>query len=233
MTASSAGRPTLLLVPTVLEAARLEALGGWRDSAAVVATCGFGPIAAAARTAEFVERLKPRRVVLVGIAGSYGPAASDGPDGGAIGSALVFARAAIDGLGSGEGDALVPPARMGFPQQPTEAGRPDPSDELPLARPRAATNGEPHLLLTVCAASADPDQAARRQRRYPGALAEDMEGFGVALACAKAGVPLCVVRGLSNRAGERDIARWRIDEALAAARALALDVLASSWEVEA
>ena len=225
MAASSAGRPTLLLVPTALEAARLEALGGWRASASIVELCGFGPVAAAARTGELVERLQPRRVLLVGSAGSYRPE----PD--AIGTALAFARVAIDGLGAGEGDALVPPARMGFPQHPTQPGQ----DELELARPRAATNGEPNLLLTVCAASADAQQAARRKRRFPDAVAEDMEGFGVALACARAQVALCVVRGLCNRAGERDVARWRIDEALAAARELALELLSSSaaWEVEA
>jgi futalosine hydrolase len=224
MAASSAGRPTLLLVPTALEAARLETLGGWRASASIVETCGFGPIAAAARTAELVERLKPRRVLLVGIAGSYRPE----PD--AIGTALAFARVAIDGLGAGEGDALVPPARMGFHQHPTQPGQ----DELQLARPVSASNGEPHLLLTVCAASADADQAARRKRRHREALAEDMEGFGVALACVRARVPLCVVRGLSNQAGERDTARWRIDEALNAARTLALELLDSGadWEVQ-
>jgi futalosine hydrolase len=229
MAASSAGRPTLLLVPTALEAARLEALGGWRASASIVETCGFGPIAAAARTAELVERLKPRRVVLVGIAGSYRV------EPGALGAAHAFARVTIEGLGAGEGDALVPPARMGFPQHARAADPKASSDEFPLARPRAASNGEPHLLLTVCAASASADQAARRKRRYRDALAEDMEGFGAALACARAGVPLCVVRGISNLAGERDVARWRIDEALAAARKLALELLASSagWEVEA
>ena len=54
-----------------------------------------------------------------------------------------------------------------------------------------------------------------------------MEGFGVALACALAGVPLCIVRGASNRVGERDPSTWRIDEAIDSARALAAEVLAA------
>jgi futalosine hydrolase len=52
-----------------------------------------------------------------------------------------------------------------------------------------------------------------------------MEGFGVALACALARVPLAIVRGISNAAGERDTKRWRIREALAAARETALELL--------
>ena len=67
MAASSAGRPTLLLVPTALEAARLDALGGLRESLALVETCGFGPVAAAARTAELIERVKPRRAILTNL----------------------------------------------------------------------------------------------------------------------------------------------------------------------
>jgi futalosine hydrolase len=56
-----------------------------------------------------------------------------------------------------------------------------------------------------------------------------MEAFGAALACHLAGVPLVVVRGISNHAGERDATRWRVREALAAARTLALEWLERAW----
>jgi futalosine hydrolase len=52
-----------------------------------------------------------------------------------------------------------------------------------------------------------------------------MEGFGVALACRLAGVPLTIIRGISNTAGDRDHARWRVPEALAAAAGLTLRIL--------
>jgi futalosine hydrolase len=45
---------------------------------------------------------------------------------------------------------------------------------------------------------------------------EAMEGFGVLRAAARAGVPALEVRAVSNAVGERDRARWRIDDALAA-----------------
>jgi nucleoside phosphorylase len=52
-----------------------------------------------------------------------------------------------------------------------------------------------------------------------------MEGFGVALACHAAGIPLAIVRGISNRAGDRRVSSWAISPALQAAAELAIDVL--------
>ena len=67
--------------------------------------------------------------------------------------------------------------------------------------------------------------AAWLHERYSGALAEDMEGFGVALACQLAGTPCWIVRGISNQVGDRDPAHWRIPAALTAARRRALELL--------
>jgi futalosine hydrolase len=47
-----------------------------------------------------------------------------------------------------------------------------------------------------------------------------MEGFAVALAAQRFGVRLTIVRGISNVAGDRDQSRWRLGEALTAARAV-------------
>ena len=48
--------------------------------------------------------------------------------------------------------------------------------------------------------------------------AEAMEGFGVLRAAALAGVPAIELRAISNAVGDRDRARWRIDDALAVLR---------------
>jgi len=42
-----------------------------------------------------------------------------------------------------------------------------------------------------------------------------MEGFGVATAAAQAGVPFAELRSISNPVGPRDLAAWRIGEAMA------------------
>jgi len=67
--------------------------------------------------------------------------------------------------------------------------------------------------LTVCAAAGDRDQAHDRYQRYA-TEAEDMEAFAVAAACQLQNLPLRVVRGISNIAGDRDHSKWKSAEAM-------------------
>lgn len=214
------GRPTLLLVPTELELRRLADLGGFPDQLACVETCGFGPVAAAARTAQLVAEFAPARVVLTGLCGSYDADAHP------VGSALEFDEVAIHGVGVGEGASHLAPPALGFPQWPgsPRAGA-EVFDRLALQSVRGP--GAPRVLVTTCAASADRAQAEQRRGRFAGALAEDMEGFAVALACSLSGTGLRIVRGVSNVVGDRDSANWRIAAALGAARERVLELLAS------
>lgn len=217
--APSLGSPTLVLVPTELERARLADLGGFGLGAALVDLAGFGVAAAGARTAERLAVLRPARVVLVGIAGTFEPERAP------VGSAAEFGRVAVDGIGVGSLERHVPPPRLGFPQWPAGGSAGGAIfDELELPGPASA------LLLTTAAASANAAEAGLRRKRFPAALGEDMEGFAVALACALARVPLSIVRGFSNVVGDRDSTRWRIPAALEAARRLALEVLARDAE---
>lgn len=229
MAQGSAGRPTLLLVPTAFEVQHLERLGGLGGGWGLIETIGLGPVAAAASTAALLERLRPRRVLLLGIAGSYDEERLP------LASASTFERAAIDGIGAGEGEGFVPAARLPFAGDPEGPALCFDAEGFALARPAGAGASLSGLLLSVCAASGDAGQAARRKRMHPQAVAEDMEAFGVAHACWRADVPLCVVRGISNRAGDREPAHWKIREALAAARSLALEILESNatWDVGA
>ena len=183
----------LLLVPTELEL-RFLAPPGALGPIEHAELCGFGPVAAAARTAALLAERRPERVVLVGVAGTYDATAAP------IGSALAIDRVAIDGF---EGAGFDPWPGVGT--------------TLEL---RSST--APRTLVTVLAPSSSAVEAAGRRRRHPGAIAEDMEGYGVAVACAIARVPLAIVRGVSNEAGDRNTRGWRIREALAAARELAL-----------
>lgn len=173
-------------------------------------------VAAAARAAEVIADARPARVLLVGIAGAYGDQLP-------VGTAWGFDRVGCYGIGAGSGDSFVSAEAMGWPQWPGE-----PADEasaigdvIACMAAAAPPSSRADLLLTVAAASGDTTDAARRQRAFPAAVAEDMEGFGVALACRLAGVPLTIVRGISNVAGERDAAAWKIAEAADAAGTLA------------
>ena len=196
-----------MLVPTEEERRGLERAGGFPTDRGALALCGFGPVAAAARTAALLAELRPERVLLCGVAGTYDPARL------AVGGASAFGRVAVDGIGAGGASA----AALGFPHWPGDAASAPVGDELEL--------GAGGLLVTACSASGTREEARARAERFPGALAEDMEAFGVALACSLARTPLEVVRGASNACGDRERSRWRVDEALAAARALALERL--------
>lgn len=221
----SPGSPVLLLVPTSVEARRLEDHGGFDPGLAVVTLCGFGPVAAAARTAALLASVRPSRVMLLGIAGTFDAGLLP------IGQALAFDAVAIEGIGAGEGASLAGPTALGFPQWPGGEGAGAIHDRIVLAQSRGPDarslpeRARTALLLSTCAASASPEQAAVRRARFPDALAEDMEGFAVAFACALAGVPCHVVRGISNVVGDREPARWRIPAALGAARLCALEIL--------
>jgi futalosine hydrolase len=215
----------LVLVPTPFERQRL--MTALREHGSVDADlaspmlCGFGPIAAAARTAGLIAQQPPDHVLLIGIAGTFDPAELP------VGTACQFTDVACHGIGVGSGPSFLSAWQMGWPQfvgQPF-AGQPlarmggeavlgDCLSLQTIDVPDVRTAG---LLVTCCAASADERDANERRQRFPDAMAEDMEGFGVAMACAMAGVPLCIVRGISNRVGDRDRGNWRVDAAIAAA----------------
>lgn len=213
----------LVLIPTPLESKLLAPLlaPAVASCETELAVCGFGPIAAAARTAELLWRCSPSRAVLVGIAGAFDSDLT-------LGQAVSFSRVRCYGVGVGSGSEHQGLGELGFSQldlgDTAQAGRSgciQPltpiGDELALVPGPGAVRP---LLLTCCAASADLLEAEGRKRRCPTASAEDMEGFAVALAACQAGVPLTIIRGISNRVGDRQKTRWQIEPALEAAAEL-------------
>lgn len=207
----------LLLVPTELERGLIApVMAAACGSAIRTELCGFGPVAAAARTARLIAEQRPERVLLVGIAGRLSNRLT-------IGEAYAFERVACHGVGAGSGDAFVSAEAMGWPQWPGDGSDPATriGDVIGCTSglfPAAAPAG---LLLSACAASADDADVRVRLRLHPEAAAEDMEGFAVAAACRLAGVPLDIVRGISNTAGDRRTSGWQIEAACRAAAALA------------
>jgi futalosine hydrolase len=207
----------LLLVPTELERQKLrKKLSSEVSQAFQCELCGFGPIAAAASTSLLISRLQPKLVVLAGIAGTYDENRA------AVGSAAVIRRIHCDGVGVGQEPNLLSPKDVGFPQwagtEPSKSSaRSNIFNSLDLGVEAIANQVECELLtaVSVCAASADSRQVAVRRERYPSdVLLEDMETFAVALACALTNTPLVAFRGISNVAGNRDVANWKIDDAI-------------------
>ena len=232
---------TLLLFPTDVERVGVGDVGGNRDGTAVTEICGFGPVAAGARTAQLLSRIRPRRVVLVGIAGTYDEHRLP------VGAAATFDEVVLDGVGTGQGASFRDAAALGFAHWPgSDDTCRDPVGESLLLDPLPGSDSaasptsamaavrwrrpwlpDPRhrLLVTTCAASASPSEAAARRGTYKDALAEDMEAFAVALACALHRVPVSVVRGISNVAGDRQRSNWKVEAALRGAARLLEDVL--------
>jgi len=209
----------LIIVPTAREAKSLfdgpapvgEAPVPTRvgDVAVEAALCGFGPAAAGALAAITLHRSPDDPVALVGICGTFDEARLP------VGGFFEPTEVRMHGIGRGEGEAHVGPATTGFPQAPAAGGREAVVDRLPLGD-GSDLGGVPGVLLTVSAAASSPQEAAWRRGAYPDALAEDMEGFPVALACARLGRSLAILRGVSNVVGADG--PWEHERGLEAAR---------------
>jgi futalosine hydrolase len=180
----------------------------------MIETCGLGPIAAGIRTATLLATHMPQSVMLVGIAGAYLQRLP-------IEEAAVFSRFACYGIGAGSGSAFQTASELGWSQWNGPATSRLTTDAINMTKDHTGDNAG-QLLLTTCAASGCLNDVNERIRKFPEAVAEDMEAFSVAMACSIASVELTVIRGISNNAGDRNKANWKIETALRAAAELAL-----------
>ena len=202
----------LLVAPTAFElSAVLEKIPKVKLERAHCCLCGFGSIAAAARTASLIHQYRPAVVVLAGIAGSL-DTQSD------IGMSYEFSTVRSYGIGVGAGEKFQAAEEMGWRQWPDNDEPDDGSfgdviqwESSRLGQLQHQNEGE---LLSVCSASSSREEAELRKKQFPAATAEDMEGFAVAAACTMLKVPCVVIRGISNMAGDRDQQNWHIQEAL-------------------
>ena len=185
--------------------------------------CGLGPIAAAARAAALVSRYKPDRVLLIGIAGAFDTDAHP------VGSACRFDQVACYGIGVGSGSKYAGAGSLGMLQFNGGDANPKLGDVIDLISTFVRDVPCHGQLLTACSGSTNQDEVDQRKSLFPNAVAEDMEGFGVAMACTLAGVPLQIVRGISNRVGDRNHENWRVTEALHAAAELAMKIIPWGW----
>lgn len=213
---------TLVLVPTQLELELLKEFAPARLAKCDVSVCGFGPVASAMESASILASNSVERLFLVGIAGSYDL------DRLPVGSVISdFDQVECDGVGAGASESIQLPSEMNLPICQIEGS--DVFESLPLKH--QAQDSEKKMdaqsnLLTVCRASGDEAEADSRRQRFPNAVAEDMEGFAVALAAARWQIPITIIRGISNRAGDRDQSHWEIRPAMQAAADCLTEVLA-------
>jgi futalosine hydrolase len=203
---------TLLVVATPLEAEFFASL----ELNTVVT--GIGAVNASLGTQQTILELhpdmRPNLIVHVGIAGAY-PQSGLEPGMVACASEMIFA-----GMGAEDGEDFIDLEGLGFPlghvggrpyynQIPAWTGSRDLAAQLGLAC-------GPFLTLETATGSAAT--LAKLQRRFPDALAEDMEGAGVAHVARQMDYHILELRGISNLVGPRDRSSWKIGPALLACK---------------
>ena len=203
-TSASTPSSVRILVATAVPAERdavARAFTG--DSRVDVIAAGVGPAAAAAATATALAGASYGLVVSAGIAGGFQPEAP-------VGSLVIADEITVADLGAETSDGFVPVTELGFG---AVTHRPPNALVRDLA---AATGARIGAVLTVSTVTGTAARATELRARHPRALAEAMEGFGVAEAAAAHGIPVLELRAVSNPVGPRDRTAWRIGDALAA-----------------
>ncbi|WP_068668308.1 hypothetical protein [Thermosulfurimonas dismutans] len=203
----------LILVPTELEAAPLRDLGLRME------IIGMGPVEAAVSAYEIFQQEKSQVAFLAGLAGAY-------PESGlSVGDLVLAIEEAFGDL------AICYPERLGtfgkkLPVKNRLSLRSPYLEKAVCILEENEFHPEVGPLVTVCCATRDPERALLFGRRYA-ALAENMEGFGVALAAEKAGVTLIELRTISNLL-EKPEDPWETERALSALKE-ALRCLSKNW----
>ncbi|SDD92964.1 futalosine hydrolase [Paenibacillus sp. UNCCL117] len=200
-----------VLIVTAVEAEKEAVLRGMQTADQFdVLAAGVGPAAAAAGTAAALAAApgKYALVVSAGIGGGFVGRTEVG--GLAVASELIAAD-----LGAETPDGFRTVDELGFGSCRVQAeGRL--AAAWADALQQAGHSAELGPVLTVTTVTGTAATAEELAKRVPGALAEAMEGYGVAIAAQQQGLPVLEIRAISNPVGPRDRDAWRIGDALKA-----------------
>jgi futalosine hydrolase len=192
--------------------------GSWKEHPVRFGVLGIGVVSTALALGSFLSSEQPEAIVMVGSAGAL-PGSGLG-----VGDLVIAESEILSEIGALQAPGIGDPEPLRLPglsqEIPFDAGL---SAHLVSAAEQAggAARGK---LLTVVGVSARPEQAAARADRFQ-ALAENMEGYGLALAGRHFNVKTAEIRGISNVAGDRDKTRWDFKTALDRSQSAALEFL--------
>jgi futalosine hydrolase len=204
-----AREPARLLVVTAVAAERDAFRRGCaHDPRITVIDGGVGAAMAAAATAATLTRAAEQgepflAVISAGVGGGFNDV---GPSATVVGRTSVAADLGAEGP---DGFLSLDDLELGSSTVECDV---DLVELLRGALPDAVVGA----VLTVSTVTGTADRALLLQARHPDAVAEAMEGFGVAVAAVRQGIAFAELRTISNPVGPRDRAAWRIPDALAA-----------------
>ncbi|MED4752684.1 futalosine hydrolase [Brevibacillus choshinensis] len=202
-----------VLIVTSVEPERVAVLRGLRDdSRFTVRNGGVGPIAAAASTARILATEEPFDLVIcAGISGGFVDQAE-------VGSLVVASEIVCADLGAETAEGFSSLDELGFGSASVPVDQ-ELVAHVTDALQRAGLSARKGPVLTLSTVTGTAATALELSKRMPGAAAEAMEGYGVAVAAQDVGVPVLEIRAVSNAIGPRDKSAWRIKDALAALEA--------------
>ena len=194
--------------------------GNLGDKKVLVTFSGLGKINAAAAAAALLSSYSVSRLWMWGSAGAYDLAGVEINDValaseeilGDEGVATISSWQPLDAIGisliESKGESIF--NKMEVDQLELKHSR-------KLLRKWESIPSSPRIhvgpFITVSAVSGSTARARMLSNLY-GALCENMEGGAVAQICLRYQIPFLEIRGLSNRAGERNKKRWQLSKAL-------------------
>jgi len=216
--ADGIGAPHQVSIGPYRHARRCETAG----SDVLIIAGGVGPAAAAAAASYAVATHDVSHIVSMGIAGAF---ASAHLSAGAVALASVIVAADLG--------ALTPERFLDLAAMGLDGGATVPSDPAMFADARAglARTGLSVAvgpLLTLSTVTGTALRAAELMAQH-GAVAEAMEGAGVAHVAALHNIPVLEVRTISNQVGNRDRESWDLLGALTSLTTAAGAILCPGW----
>ncbi|ARK28684.1 futalosine hydrolase [Halalkalibacter krulwichiae] len=198
-----------VLIVTSVEAEKEAVLRGLGDTGDIeVHVVGVGVVTAAVNTAFLLASKKYDVVINMGIAGGFNGKAN--VETVVIADELV---AADLGAESKDGFLSLDELKLGSVLIPVDDRLTTSIKKILVENGAEVATG---AVLTLSTVTGTAETADRLQKRYPNAMAEAMEGYGVGVAAKQMNIPIMEIRTISNMVGPRDRSAWKIKEALVA-----------------
>jgi futalosine hydrolase len=197
-----------ILIMTSVEAERDAILRGiGTDSRIDVKLAGVGPISAGIQTAKALTADEYDLVINMGIAGGFTDKAE-------VGSLVIANEIVSADLGAESPEGFITLDELGFGASTRVKTDSDLVQILLEVMKEENISVQAGNILTLSTVTGTAETTSKLQQREPGALAEAMEGYGVAMAAKEFVLPVLEIRSISNPIGPRDRSAWRIKDAL-------------------
>lgn len=205
-TSQSETRKRVLVITSVIAERDAILRGLYEPNRFDVVVGGVGTAAAAASTAKALASFKYDIVINAGICGGFADRTE-------LSSLVVANKIIAADLGAQTHEGFISLDELGFGTSHITVDQRLVNQVLE-AMQSAGLPVKTGPILSVSTVTGTDETTLEMTKRVPGATAEAMEGYGVAMAALEYGIPILEIRAVSNIVGPRDRDSWRIKEAL-------------------